>query len=301
MTKTSKTVVFFGSGPVAARSLELLAKNFSIEAVITKPRPAHHRGNTPVLDVADKLNLAVLTVTNKQELSALFSKKSLNSTLGVLIDFGIIVNQDVIDYFPLGIVNSHFSILPDLRGADPISFAILSGQKLTGVSLMLLVAAMDEGPLLAFGEQPLDGHETTPSLTDRLILLSDALLSDVLPKYINGDLQAAPQAVTKSQVSYSHKLAKTDGILDFRKPAVVLEREVRAFTGWPGSRTRLGNKEVTVMAAHVVNELLEPGQAVVKDKQLLIGTSEGSLAIDQLKPAGRPQMTATAFLAGNKL
>src|SRR5678815_2818348 len=113
MKKMSEPIVFFGSGPVAAKSLELLAKDFSIEAVITKPRPAHHRGEVPVLDLAAKLQLPIHTVTNKKTLDELIKTNPFSSDIAVLIDFGIIVSQDAIDYFPLGIVNSHFSLLPE--------------------------------------------------------------------------------------------------------------------------------------------------------------------------------------------
>src|SRR5688572_6060471 len=112
MTKMSEPIVFFGSGPVAAKSLQLLSKEFKIEAVITKPRPAHHRGEVPVLAAAEELGLTVKTASTKNELDALFSSHEFNSRVGLLIDFGIIVSSKVINYFSLGIVNSHFSVLP---------------------------------------------------------------------------------------------------------------------------------------------------------------------------------------------
>lgn len=301
MNKTSKTVVFFGSGPVAARCLELLTEHQTVEAVVTKPRPAHHRGTTPVLEVAAKLGLKVLTASNKTELSQLFAGKPVKSELGVLIDFGIIVDQDIIEYFALGIINSHFSVLPDLRGADPISFAILSGQASTGVSLMLLVKAMDEGPLISFGEQKLNGTETTPSLTEQLILLSDGLLQAGLPLYQSGQAKLAPQTVTGQKISYSRKLTKLDGVLNFIKPAAQLEREIRAFADWPKSRTTLARTDVVITAAKVVESQLAVGQITVQDKQLLIGTTDGALLIERLKPAGKAEMTASAFLAGHKI
>lgn len=296
----SETVVFFGSGPVAARSLELLAQNFEIEAVITKPKPAHHTGSFPVLEVAEKLQLPILTVTDKASLDTLMNTKPVHSRLGVLVDFGIIVSQVVIDYFPLGIVNSHFSVLPELRGADPITFAILSGQQSTGVSLMLLVAKMDEGPLLAYGEQPLDGTETTPELTARLILLSDALLRDMLPIYAKQP-QVAPQTITGREVSYSRKLTKEDGQIDWQKPAIQLEREIRAFIEWPKSHVTLGNTEVIITRATVAKLQLTPGTIQVDQQRLLVGTSEQALEILELKPSGKAAMSAQAFLTGYKL
>lgn len=291
-------LVFFGTGPVAAKSLELLAHNFAIEAVITKPRPAHHHGPAPVIDVATALNVPVLTVSNRAELDHLMQSHPVTSKLAVLIDFGIIISQAVIDYFPKGIVNSHFSLLPDLRGADPITFAILSGQKLTGVSLMLVVEAMDEGPIVGCGEYSMPEGITTPELTDDLIKLSDALLAHDLPLVYSGESTGAPQSITGRKVSYSRRLSKEDGVINWNKPAVELEREVRAYLGWPGSQTTLGSISVTVTRSHVVPGTSKPGVISVSKKELLVGTGQDQLSIDSLKPSGKKEMPIQAFLAG---
>jgi methionyl-tRNA formyltransferase len=273
--------------------------HFAVEAVITKPRPAHHHGDVPVLDVARELELDLYTANNQAELDQLFANSSLKSRLGVLIDFGIIVSQKVIDHFPLGIINSHFSILPEWRGADPITFAILSGQKQTGVSLMLLVEAMDEGPILAYGEYDLPPAITTPELTTHLIKLSDALLRDTLPRYLAGQSEGVPQKITGRKVSYSRKLTKHDGAIDWHKPAAQLEREIRAFIEWPRSRATVGGKEVIVTKSHVERSGGGiPGQISVKDHEIGVSCGAGTLMIERLKPAGKSEMTAAAFLAG---
>jgi methionyl-tRNA formyltransferase len=304
------SIVFFGSGPVAAQSLELLAQNFTIEAVVTKPQPTHHRQPFPVLVTAEQLGLKVFTPNSKKELSDLFATKPVKSRLGVVIDYGFIINQDVINYFLLGIVNSHFSLLPQWRGADPISFAILSGQQQTGVSLMLINEKMDEGPLLAIGVYDMDGDETTPVLTNILIHISDTLLRDSLPKYVAGKIDPAPQLEAAAAMglpaepSYSRKLTKADGLLDWNNPAVQLEREIRAFIEWPKSRTTIGGKDVVITKAHV-EQIAEPKSIgtifVDENKCLAIQTNQDLLIIDELKPAGKQQMTAQAFLAGYSL
>jgi methionyl-tRNA formyltransferase len=291
-----ESIVFFGSGPVAAASLRELAKSFKIEAVVTKPRPPHHRGEVPVLAAADKLHLPVLMAANRRELDELFATRPVKSRVAVLIDFGIIVSQAVIDYFELGIVNSHFSLLPELRGADPITFAILSGQKQTGVSLMLLVEAMDEGPLLAQAVYDIRPDETTPSLTEALIEVSAVTLKEILPGYVAGSIAPQPQA--EEGATYSRKLSKADGELDWSKPAVQLEREIRAFLGWPKSRTKLGETEVVVTFAQVVKSGIKPGEITTNNKMLVIGTGDGGLQVMKLKPAGKPEMTAADFLNG---
>lgn len=307
MKKMSEPIVFFGSGPVAAESLRLLAQNFTIEAVVTKPRKPHHKGDVPVLSACEHLGLPVKTAMNKSQLDDLFNKRPFQSRVGVLVDFGIIVSQKVIDYFPLGIVNSHFSILPEWRGADPITFAILSGQKQTGVSLMLLTVKMDMGPLLAYAEYGIDDNVTTPELTAGLIQLSNTLLTDQLPRYMKGTAQTAPQSVTGRTVSYSRKLTKQDGMLDWSKSAEVLCREIRAFIEWPKSRTVLAGKDTIITKAHVVpgdSPDGRPGEieaSLIADGILTIKTADGRLCIDALKPAGKREMSAREFLAGNKL
>lgn len=290
-------VVFFGSGPVAAKSLELLSKNFEIEAVVTKPKPAHHHGNFPVLDIAESLSIPIKTVTNKTELDRLIDTKPFESQVGVLIDFGIIVSQKAIDYFPLGIVNSHFSLLPEWRGADPITFSILSGQKQTGVSLMLLVEKMDEGPLIACGIQEIAEDDTTPSLTEKLINLSDSLIKKELPLYLNGETKAFSQREMAKLIpdyptntDYSRKLTKEDGRIDLSKTAEFLEREVRAYIDWPKSYTSIAGKDVIITKAHV-SETIDPSELGLK-------TAVDFLIIDTLKPAGKKEMTAREFLAG---
>lgn len=307
MAVTRPEVVFFGSGPVAAASLELLAKHCIVEAVITKPQPPHHKDPFPVLVIAEKLGLKTFTPGGKKELSELFAGKPVGSKLGVVIDYGFIIGQDVIDYFPLGIINSHFSLLPEWRGADPITFAILSGQDTTGISLMLITAGLDEGPILAYAPYKIPEGITTPELTDALIHLSDETLRSTLPGYVSGTAHARPQTeaalLGHDQPSYSRKLTKADGMLDLTKPAEQLEREIRAYIGWPGSRIILAEKEIIVTKAHVLAENTHKNGTIwldypLKPRQFGLQTSNGILVIDRLKPAGKPEMSAAAFLAG---
>lgn len=287
-------IVFFGSGPVAATSLRRLVRHFSVEAVVTKPRPEGHHGPVPVLDLASELDLPIVTAANKAELSTAIGAQTFASRVAVLIDFGIIVAEDVINKFPLGIVNSHFSLLPQWRGADPISFAILSGQAETGVSLMLLVPAMDEGPLLAQATVPV-GRQDIEQLTAALIEASDELLATKLPLYVSGELKPQPQT---GEPSYSRKLTKQDGELDFSKPAVQLEREIRAFLTWPKSHCKIAGIDSLLIRANVIEGSGKAGEIYLQAKTLGFYTSKDILVIEELKPAGSRVMTAEAFLAG---
>jgi methionyl-tRNA formyltransferase len=290
----------------------LLAESFEVEAVVTKPKPAHHRSDFPVVSLAESKGLKLIYAGTKAELTEAFKSKPVASKIGIVIDYGVIIAKEVIDYFPLGIVNSHFSLLPQWRGADPISFAVLSGQNRTGVSLMLINERMDEGKILAQGVYDMADYITTPRLTGELIKLSDALLVHYLPMYMSGEVTAVTQAAAAKAMglpivaTYSRKLTKEDGRIDWTKPAAQIEAEIRAYIEWPRSYTTLFGREVIITSARIpggrpetVDRRQEPGQTLATDtKQLLVETSDGVLEIVKLKPTGKNEMTAKEFLAG---
>lgn len=299
------SIVYFGSGPLAATSLEFLHDHFDIECVVTKPRPPHHKGSVPVIEFCVTHKLRYITPGSKAELTAHIAKERFRSRVGVVIDYGIIIGREVIETFPLGIVNSHFSLLPQWRGADPITFAILSGQEETGVSLMLIDEKMDEGPLLAQAKVGIDQMTNTTSLTSELVDVSNALMVEVLPLYAKGNIQPVPQTsgiAPTNTPSYSRKLTKADGVLDWRKPAEQLEREIRAYTEWPKSRTMLGPVEVVVVQAHAVPSTMAepPGHLEIlpAEGMLMINTTDGYLCLDKLKPVGKRTMSTGEFLRG---
>ena len=300
-------IVFFGSGPVAAESLRLLKDNFKIEAVVTKPTTKNEMG-------AACSGAPIFSVSDRKELDILFTTEKFESTVAVLIDFGIIVSQKIIDYFPKGIINSHFSLLPELRGADPISFAILEGKQATGVSLMMLVKAMDEGPILSIGEMPLAGEETGPSLTNSLIKLSHSLLKDVVPAYVNNEinLESGVIPVPKSQEiiceilnkefnpTYTRKLTKADGQIDWSKSATQINREIRAFLDWPKSYANFIAIDCIITSVSILNEKVdgEPGSLFIHNKKLAVVCGQNALVIENIKPAGKKEMDSAGFLNG---
>lgn len=219
------------------------------------------------------------------------------SQLAVLAAYGRIIPQSVLDEFPLGIINIHPSLLPLYRGPTPIEQAILDGASKTGVSIMKLTAGMDEGPLYKQKTVHLSGNETKQSLTQQLQKLGADLLVDVLPSIASGDLSPRQQP-HPDRATYSKKLTKQDGLLDWNKPADVLEREVRAFQGWPKSYTKLAQKDVVILATNISRFTGQPGAVVINNNEIHICCKQNSLQIIELKPAGKKAMTAEAFLAG---
>lgn len=296
MMNQSKKIIFFGSGPVAAKSLEFLAKKFSIEAVITKPYKRNSKGSVPVIEVSKNLNLNLFYASSKTELDDIFNTGSFSSQIGVLIDFGIIVSQKVIDFFMYGIVNSHFSLLPKWRGPDPISYSILSGESETGVSLMILSEGIDEGRLIAQEKILLDLQNAT-QLTEQLISLSNSMIEKYLPLYVSQQLEPYDQS-SLVPASYSKKLSKKNGLIDWSKPAVQLEREVRAFIEWPKSYTEINSVQVIIKRAKIDDTSGPIGKIIFDKDTLLVCCTDKSLNILELRPVGRNDMNASSFISG---
>lgn len=289
MTSTSKTIVFFGNGPVASESLAYIASQFDVEAVITKPRPIHHRHDAPVEKLANKLGLKVLFASDKNSLDQLIDTTTFRSSLGIIIDFGIILSKKVIDKFEIGIVNSHFSLLPEWRGADPITYSVLSGQKITGVSLMTIDEGMDTGDLLAQEKALISDNETSLSLTKKLIDTSNQMLTKFIPDYLDGNLIPFAQSKT-IEPSYSHKITKLHAQIDAQKTADTLEREVRAFQGWPGSTMTIKDKIIKIKKAHV---------GTINQTNIDVRCADGKyLIIDELIAPSGKTMSAQAFING---
>lgn len=297
MNKLGLSVVFMGNGPVAAKSLELMNEWANIELVITKKKPQHHKDPAPVEEYCLLRNLPVVYANNKNELEEVVLAKQPSSAIGIVVDYGVIINQNTIDYFEKGIVNSHFSLLPEWRGADPITYSLLSGQDITGVSLMLIDKGLDTGALIATKTLKLSG-ENNYILTEKLIAISNELFKDNLPSYLKGGIATKPQDTVNNIATYSRMLYKNDGIISPDKPASVIAREIKAYINWPKSKLLLESEQLIITEATVSNDFVPQGQLAVRENKILLGCKNSSLQILRLKPAGKKEMTATAFLNG---
>ena len=292
MAKALKTIVFFGSGPVAAASLSSLANHFSVEAVITKASPKHHKGQAPVEALAKELNLPIYFANSKSDLDDLFNKEAFSSLLGVVVDYGVIISNRVINSFKFGILNSHFSLLPEWRGADPITFSILSGQQKTGVSLMLIDESLDTGKLLTRKSIGISQSDDVVSLTKKLIDFSNRLLNEYIPKYLDGSVKPKNQP-HPDRATYSRKITKDDGIIDWQKPAEQIERDIRAYQGWPKSHTSINGNNIIIIKSHVISTPEDKLDVKCGDKKYL--------SIDELiAPSGR-KMSAKDFINGYRI
>lgn len=295
MTSTSKTILFFGTEDFSAYTLErLINSGFTIGAIITKPDTKRGRNKQLVKPhvkaIGEAHNIPVWQPHTLNEIAD--DIRAFDSPVGVLVSFGKIIPQSIIDLFSPGIINLHPSLLPRYRGPSPIESAILNGDDKTGVSIMQLSTAMDAGPVYLQDEVSLDGHETAPNLYESLGKRGAQLLVDTLPAIIDGSLEPIPQ--DDAIATYCQLIKKTDGIVDWSKPASQLEREIRSYIDWPGSHATLGNIEVIITSAHIENDNHIPYQL-----NLRCGDSR-YLSIDTLKPIGKKEMPVQAFLAGYK-
>jgi methionyl-tRNA formyltransferase len=235
-------IVFMGTPSFAVPSLRRLAANgHQIAAVYTQPDRPAGRGRrprpSPVKIAAQELDLSVRQPSTLRDPAALSDLASLRPQLIVVVAYGQILRQEVLDIPPRGVLNVHPSLLPHHRGASPIPATILAGDDTTGITVMLMDPGLDSGPILAQASMPIEPSDTAGSLSEKLSSLAAGLLGDTLPRWLNGDIQPQPQ--DDSRATKTPLLRKELGAIDWGLPAVDIWRQVRAYNPWPGAYTAL--------------------------------------------------------------
>jgi methionyl-tRNA formyltransferase len=305
MTKKSATIVLFGNERIAtgvtttAPTLQKLQdQGHTIKMVVAnnQQQASRKQRQLEIAVVAEAHNIPVVSPSRLRDISD--TLKECKADIGVLVAYGKMVPQEIIDIFPMGIVNIHPSLLPLHRGSIPLESVILAGEEQTGVSLMGLVKKMDAGPVYAQEVIDLKGRETKQELADLLLDIGSDLLVENLPRIIDGTL--IPYEQDDSKATYDMLITKQDGRIDWSKPAIDIEREVRAYAEWPKSYTQWGILEAVVTEAHVSDHAGPSGTSFVDGRLPAVYCGTGSLVIDRIKPAGKQEMTGEAFLAGYK-
>ena len=296
-------IVFFGNERLAtgvtttAPTLRaLIAEGHEVVAVVSHHEAATSRKqrSLEIADVAQQHGIPVLLPDKPSEI--LEQLESFGAEIGVLAAYGKIVPQRIIDIFPKGIINIHPSALPKHRGPTPLESVILAGETQTAVSVMELVKAMDAGPVYLQREVRLVGTESKQELADKLLAIGSELIIEALPRVLDGSLTPAEQK--DDEATYDKLIEKSDGRIDWTKPATQLEREVRAYAGWPKSTATLHGIDVVITKATTSDEQGEPGSIKVTDKKLFVCCGDGALEIERLIPAGKQETDAVSFLNG---
>ena len=235
-------IVFFGTAELACASLRALASNpeFKVVAVVTQPDKPRGRDMrlqpSAVKAAAVELGIAVLQPKRAREEGFIQEIRELAPDLNVVVAYGQILPQALLDVPKHGSVNVHTSLLPRHRGAAPIQWAILDGDLETGVTIMKMDAGLDTGPILTERRTTIEEKDTGQSLHDRLAVMGAELLVETIPNWVNGKIVPRPQA---EGATYARKIEKADGLIDWKEPAAQISRKVRAFTPWPGAYTFL--------------------------------------------------------------
>jgi methionyl-tRNA formyltransferase len=252
----------------------------------------------PVKELAQAHGIPVLQPVALGRPAALAAFQRFKPDVGIVAAYGRILPASVLAVPPLGHLNVHASLLPRWRGAWPIGAAILEGDAETGVAIMKLDEGMDTGPVLSLRSEPIRADDTTESLEKRLATLGAALLVETLPGYLGGAVSPQPQ--NESAATYCRPVRKADGIIDWTKPAVQIERLVRAMHPWPGAFTTWDGKQLRVARAHVSPsaEAQAPGTVVAQGKGAAVTTGDGLLVLDEVQIEGKGQMPIKAFLNG---
>jgi methionyl-tRNA formyltransferase len=299
-------VIFLGSGTFAVPILEGLLANPTIEVVGVASAPDRPTGRSaalhavPVATLARQRDLPLLQPARLRSAEAIAEIAALRPDLGVLADYGQIVPSALLDLAAHGMLNLHPSLLPRHRGATPIPAAILAGDRQTGVSLFRMDAGLDSGPLIASEVLPLDGSEAAPELEARLAVLAAALLARSIGPWLRGELEARPQPSVG--MTLTRPLRRADGRLNPARPAAELERQVRAYLGWPGSFLETSLGRLVVQHASLGPELdARQGTVVSTGAQgagLALATAAGSLGLDEVQLAGGRRMTGPELRRG---
>jgi methionyl-tRNA formyltransferase len=301
-------IIFFGTPEFAVPFLNALAAepDITIAAVVTqpdKPTGRHAALTAPAVKVrAQELGLPILQPASLKKAEATEALQAQTVDAYAVVAYGKIIPEDILHWPRLGCLNVHPSLLPKHRGPAPIQGALAAGETQTGISIMLLDAGQDTGPLLAQETIKIDGRETFTTLSDKITAQGPTLLVRTLKDFAAGKIAPTPQDHTAATATKI--LEREDGRIDWQHPCEMIDRRIRAFEKWPGSWTvwqRDGEEiRLKVLEARPASREIElkPGQVSTKDNRLAVGCLDGTLEIRRLQIEGRQAAEAAQFVAG---
>lgn len=294
-----------GTPQFAIPSLKKIIKTKELEivGVFTQSDKVQMRNKqiiySPVKNLALKHNLKLFQPPKIKELSRLI--KDLRPDIIIVIAYGQIISKDILNIPKYNCLNVHGSLLPKYRGASCLAAPILKGDSETGITIMRMDEKMDTGPILKQFKIPLEQTETLQDIHDHLADLSAQHLVPVILDYSQGKIKEKKQ--DDSQASYVKLTKKSDGLIDWQKPARMIEREIRAYLPWPGSFSYYQGKILKIKEARVHNEQinLKPGEVKYSNKKILIGTGQGILDVLRLQLSGEKVLSQKEFINGHNL
>ena len=307
MQEETFRVLFMGTSPFAVPSLKiLLAKGENIVGVFTQPDKPQGRGLkikvSPIKGVALENYLPLFQPVKINRDESVEIIKSLSPDLIVVAAFGQIISQRILDIPKFGSINVHASLLPKYRGAAPINWVIIQGEKETGVTTMLMDKGLDTGNILLQRKLEIFPEENAGELHDRLAFLGAEVLRETVGRLRQGGL--TPFKQEESEASYAPTLKKEDGVIDWEKPAEKIYDHIRGMNPWPGAFTYLEGKILKVFQAKQIIQGFshEPGKVVkASDEGILVATGEGHILLTEIQLENHKRMSSALFLRGHPL
>ncbi|MDD6193526.1 MAG: methionyl-tRNA formyltransferase [Lachnospiraceae bacterium] len=306
-------VVFMGTPDFAVETVNAIAEaGHEIVLVVTQPDKPKGRGKEiqfpPVKEWAVERSIPVFQPVKIRQPEAIATLKQYEADIFVVAAFGQILPKEILDMPPLGCVNVHASLLPKYRGAAPIQWAVINGDKVSGVTTMMMGVGLDDGDMLLKQEVELAEDETGGSLFDRLAQVGGELIVRTMEGLEAGTIIPEPQV--EVEATHVGMIKKSFGQLDFSLEAVVLERRIRGLNPWPSAYTKLNNKTLKVWWARVEHTLpmeaaenmAEPGVICYADESgIWVSTKENYLVLEEIQLEGKKRMSAADFLRGRTL
>ncbi len=304
MLKKPLRLAFMGTPDFAVPALQTLIDSpHEVVGVYSQPPRPSGRGHkvtkSPIQLLAESNDIPVFTPNSLRSAQEQQHFSNLNLDLAVVAAYGLILPKEILEAPGYGCFNIHGSLLPRWRGAAPIQRAILEGDSQTGITLMQMDVGLDTGDMLRKESVAITDQTTGESLHDELSILGATMLLPLLDTLDS----LSPETQDNTQATYAAKLSRSEAQLDFTKKAQELERQVRAFTPWPGSFFTWQGKVVKVLKAHSIKGIkaekpLKSGQLCVGKNHLSVACQEGSLVLDQVQLQGKKPMDIKAFLNG---
>lgn len=291
-------LVFLGTPEFAVPTLErIAAAGHQVVAAFTQPDRPKGRGNElaapPVKIAAERLSIPVYQPERVRRPEVVEQIRAMAPDAMVVVGYGQIIPQSILDIPPLGIINVHASLLPKYRGAAPIQWAIARGETRTGVTTMRIDAGLDTGEMLLKAETQIGAEESAVELSARLAVMG----ADLLIRTLDELSIIQPEKQDNSQASYAPILKKEDGKIGWRMSAEEIANRIRGFQPWPGGYTFLRGKRLAIWKARA-----EPGSdsaGVIRGKR--VGCGQGLLELIEVQPEGKKRMSAEAFLNGHQV
>lgn len=300
-------IVFMGTPDFAVPVLESLCDaGHEVAAVVTQPDKPRGRGKemqyTPVKKTALERNIKVYQPQKVKDEEFVQILKEINPDVIVVVAFGQILPPVILDMPKYGCINVHASLLPKYRGAAPIQWVIIDGEKETGITTMKMDKGLDTGDMLLKTVVPIDEKETGGSLHDKLACVGGTLIVETLKGIEEGNIIPEKQDGTKS--NYAKMLDKKLGKIDFSKPAAEIERLIRGLNPWPSAYTLLNGKTLKIWDADVRNEKTDMPYGMITEvtnDEISVSTGDGLLIIRELQLEGKKRMDTESFLRGYKV